>query len=71
MRLLLLLLLRLHSGKLGTLCRDPLLPPLTCSLGLGALGVHLVLDDAGTLCFGFGLVDLVIVELESTKRLKG
>jgi hypothetical protein len=48
----------LFGFKSLTLGLLAVLSPLTSGLGLGALGVHLLLDDALTLLLGLGLVDL-------------
>ena len=48
----------LAAGDRVPLARDALLSPLPGSLGLRALGIHLLLDDPGTLLLGLGLVDL-------------
>lgn len=55
--LLLRLLLHLASQRIP-LGLNTLLSPLTCCLGLVALGLHLLLQDTLTLLLGLGLVDL-------------
>jgi len=54
----LLLLLNLTSQSVP-LCLDSLLSPLTSSLGLRTLGVHLILQDPLTLLLSLGLVDML------------
>ena len=48
------------ARKLVPLGLDALLSPLAGGLGLGALGVHLLLDLLLALLLGLGLVDLQI-----------
>jgi len=52
------LLLGEVSHKSVALLLEPVLSPLAGSLGLGALGVHLLLEDTLTGLLGLGLVDL-------------
>jgi hypothetical protein len=58
-RHLLLRLLLVGSSKSVPLGLNSLLSPLSGSLGLCTLGVHLFLEDSLTLLFGLGLVDLL------------
>jgi hypothetical protein len=57
MQYLLLRLFLLTLEDQSLLC-DTLLSPLTGSLGLSTLGVHLFLENLLTLLLGLGLVDL-------------
>ena len=55
---LLLLRLLILAQRLVPLSRDAFLSPLTCSLGLVSLGLHLLLQNALTLLLSLGFVDL-------------
>lgn len=51
-------LLLLLASKSVPLRREALLSPLACSLGLGTLGIHLLLDNVLASLLGLGLVNL-------------
>ena len=55
----------LLTSRRGPLGRDALLSSLAGGLCLGALGVHLFLEDALALFLGLGFVDLTVGEVVS------